>query len=172
MGHADDITSSKSESATFTPSSDTGSLIPQVIFFAILLGWSINLLAQTDSWKMQDKLFPYLVGVPFVVLVAAKLFDSTKEFIQEKEYETILNSISEEGRSDKRSLLVWIAVFPGLAYTIGIVFSVPFYFFGFMWFYSRNLSYSIIVAAILTAIIYGLFIFILDIYIYHGILLN
>lgn len=74
----------------------------QVVFYGFLLVWLVYLLLQTLDWEWGDKLFPYMVGVPTIILIGIRLF----KVLDPERYERWLpESFKGDGESEVMSQL-------------------------------------------------------------------
>ena len=153
----------------------------QTVFYLLLLGWTGWLLAMANEWDGDDKLFPFVVGVPLCLLVTTKLLklysqrtasstankDNETESILEHDGDESSRSVAVKQRYEL-TMLVWVVALPVASYYLGFVPVVPVFIFGFLWYYQRDAKLAVAVALAGSITLYLLFAFLLDVSLWKG----
>lgn len=147
-------------------------------FYLFLLIWASYLLLRAQNWPSQDRLFPLIIGGIMLILIPIYLLNIHLEFVSDTEdesstgVETSSTSTRSKKEKEKHAVIVvgWVTVFFVLTYLIGFAYAIPLFVFFFLWFYLRDLKTSMVVTLLLVLFLYILFIEVLNLKVWQGIL--
>lgn len=150
------------------------------VFYLSVLGWTVWLLRRAGEWGFDDRLFPYLVGVPLCILVVVKLlklhFEGVLPFpsINIEDGGPIVpdDDRTTRPRNERQRyeliMLAWVVALPVVLYYFGFVLVVPVYLFAFLWYFKRDLKLALVTSVGGSVALYGLFVILLDVPIWEG----
>ncbi|MHB9287905.1 tripartite tricarboxylate transporter TctB family protein [Halobacteriales archaeon Cl-PHB] len=152
----------------------------EFVFYAAILAVVAFMLVTGQSLRWEDRVFPFLVGVPTVLLCLLQLAflvrpdlaerfstDSATSSLQEKLSESI-EGASEEGRPAaarrrvELQLLAWIGVLPVAVFYLGMVLVLPVWVFGFAWFFQGSARAAAVTTVVFSVLSYVIFVAFLD----------
>lgn len=159
-------------------------------FYTLLFVWALYLLYEAFSFSaFEDYALPFLMIPIVLLLIPIKLFtvlfpeaaqriapgdqsDPTGDIKNEVKNRSSEMSDRTKGEKEKYELIMiaWVVALPFMMYVIGMGWSIILYVFGFTWYFTRDLKTSIGVTVGVTAFITVLFMYILDMIIWNGIL--
>jgi hypothetical protein len=134
----------------------------------------------------EDYLFPLVIGVPVMLMIVLRLlrlrFTETVERLlpeasRESEDDPVSEAEEDAPRRPKRErelyelfMIGWVILLPFMMFTVGMGWTLIFYTFGFTWFFTRNLKTAAMVTAVVIAFVWVLFIELLGLIIWDGML--
>lgn len=148
----------------------------RVAFYLVVASYVGYLLATALEFQFDDRLFPYLVGVPTILIAVAHAvllaFPSLESRVTPdvEDSESLLSRRLDEsdvGRSaagrQKYGLLMlaWVVALPVLVFYLGFAYVLPPFVFAFVWFFRRDLRLAAVTAAGFSVGAYLLFIVVL-----------
>lgn len=164
-------------------------------FFLFLLTWMSYMLYEALAWEgFEDYLFVYLLApIVYVLLIYRSAIllapDRVRETIKQigplerflVERDTTESEMTAEttshGRESKAEeekfavyMILWTIALPVGIFLFGMAWSLPVYIFGFVWFFTGNVNRAALVTGVSIVFIYFLFIEILNVLLYTGIL--
>lgn len=155
-------------------------------FYVAVLVYVAYLLVTALGFSADDRLFPYLVGVPTIVFTLLQILfvqypGLEQRFSTENESSDIKAMFedaqeSEAGRSraerQKYELLMiaWVVALPILIYYLGLATALPIYVFAFIWFFTRDPKFSLVITLGFSVGAYVLFIVTLGLIPWEGVL--
>lgn len=131
----------------------------RLAFYAVVAAYVGFLLVTALEFKFDDRLFPYLVGVPtllitlgHIVMLAYPDLEDRLTPDEDGDDSVLPGAIDEEdvGRSAAERqrygllMLAWVVVLPVLVYYLGFAYTLPPYVFAFIWFFRRDLRLAAI----------------------------
>lgn len=131
----------------------------RLAFYAAVAAYVAFLLVTALEFKFDDRLFPYLVGVPTILITLAHLVLLADPDLEDRltpetgDEESIMpEAIDEEGVGRSAAgrqrygllMLAWVIVLPVLVYYLGFAYTLPPYVFAFIWFFRRDLRLAAI----------------------------
>lgn len=156
----------------------------KLLFYGGLLVYIASHLALATDWSWENKLFPYLVGIPLIALIVLNIvlvkFPSIRDtFTPDSDTESrmaeALSSSTDNARSraerhkTEAEMVVWTVALPVAVYLFGFAYSLPTYVFLFTLYHTRNLKKAAIGAGLFTAFSYVVFMVLLNLRMYHGV---
>lgn len=168
--------SSNSTNRLYPVSSET----LQTVFYVLLFGWTVWLLVQASEWEWDDRIFPYLIGLPLCLLVGAKILKLRTEISMplqpsDDETESIIETATDESARPvgvkqryELTMLAWVVAFPVASYYFGFLLVVPVYLCSFLWYFQRDLKLAIAVSVVGSVGLYLLFVVLLDVSVWEG----
>ena len=159
-------------------------------FYALLFVWAAYLLYETFSFAaFEDYALPFLLLPIVEFLVALKVFallspekadrlrpsdradatDDIKRRVERRSSETSTRTKAEREKYEL-IMLAWVIVLPIAMYVIGMGWSIVLYVMGFMWYFTRDVKLAVSTTIGVTAFVTVLFIFVLEMAIWTGIL--
>lgn len=166
----------------------------KLVFFGFLLVWLLYLLWASLSWPWTDKLFPFIAGVPAVIMVTLKivknLYPERYEALKpepptvatdeetnqlEETYKKIREG-SDTGRPRRERIayavrmIVWALALPLLMYLIGFSNALPLFIFAFGLRFYDSLKATIAVTIVFTVLMFGFFYVIMGIPVWDSVL--
>lgn len=163
----------------------------EVGFYAVMLVWLAYLLYETLGYEaFEDYLFPYILGVPLAVLIIVHLVTVRAPWIldailpgdetdvEPSELQAMVEDSAVEDRTRPRAereryevyMLVWVTLLAAMMYFVGMGWTIVFYTFGLTWFLTRDVKQSLLVTAVVIVFIYVLFMEILRMIVWPGVL--
>lgn len=154
-------------------------------FYLFLLIWLGYLLWEALGYtSRQDYTFPLVIGFPLAVVTIAKLitvvYPQIVDWIMPEEsgesemFEGVEGTGSRESKSEREKyelyMIGWIILLPFMMYILGMGWTMLLYTFGFTWFFTRDLRTSATVTVVVTIFVWILFIEILSLIIWDGLL--
>lgn len=162
-------------------------------FYLFLLLWVGYILSEAMTYaEFEDYLFPYIWGIPVVLLIIIRLFMmGFPEVVQRIQpgkdvadtegtqmiEEQVKESEAHRQRSSKREqekyelyMLAWVTILPFMMFFLGMGWTIPIYLFTFTLFFTRNIKLSAGMTLLVAVFVYILFIQILDMIVWSGIL--
>lgn len=159
-------------------------------FYAVLFAWAAYLLYETLSFTaFEDYAIPYLLLPIVLLLTLLKMFTllfpekadrlrpgtqrSTTEAIKSQvESQSSENSTRTKAEQEKYELimLAWVITLPVMMYVVGMGWSIILYVLGFTWYFTRDVKLAVFTTVGVTAFITFLFLYILDMIIWTGVL--
>lgn len=158
-------------------------------FYVFLLLWLVYLLWETTTYeRFEDFFFPYVVGVPILLLTVLQLLifryptivarltpdrQSPSEGegdLQQRLAEATETSSRPKAEREKYELVMiaWVVALPFMMFYIGMGWTLILYVFGFTWYFVRDLKTAVSVTAVVVVFVYILFIRFLDMIIWFG----
>lgn len=165
-----------------------------VTFYAVLLVWDGLLIFWAQDWRYDDRFFPTLVGVLVAIIAVAQLLKTLFPDLSERlgssddavaDQEVAMNENKERienatkadtGRTKSERetyellMIAWVTALPLLMYFVGFTITLPLYVFSFTWYFLRDLKTAAIVTAAFSLFIYVLFVLLLDVQLWEGVL--
>lgn len=152
-------------------------------FYTFLLLWLLYIL--WESWgyaDRQDFLFPFVVGIPILLLLVLKIITTQYPVIVEKVmpedageselFEGVEGTGSRESKSEREKyelyMIGWIIILPFMMFYIGMGWTMLIYTFAFTWFFTRDVKTSALVTVVVMFFVWILFIEILSLIIWDG----
>lgn len=161
-----------------------------ILFYVFLLVWMAYLLREALTWEAyQDQLIPIagltILSILLLVQIIRDLFpEQVTALLPQPSGDEDGRSISAmrasgatlertKAERDKMMLVMaaWVIAFPVLLYLFGFVITVPIYILAFEYYLTKDLKKSIAATLVFLAIMYVLFIRILNIILWEGVLL-
>lgn len=165
----------------------------EIGFYGFWLLWIGYILAETATFEAsQDWLFPLVLGVPITGMLLLKLFvilkpDYVRRVLPESEKTDgddgdlqrrieEASSPTDAGRSKRERheielvMIGWVLALPILMFVFGIGFAFTVYVFAFTWYFVRSVRTAALVTVVVLGFIYVLFIEILGMVLWKGIL--
>lgn len=159
-------------------------------FYALLFVWAAYLLYETLSFSaFEDYALPFLILPIVLLLIALKVFtllfpekadrlrpsnraDATSDIKRQVEKQSSENSTRTKAEREKYELVVlaWVVALPFTMYVIGMGWSIILYVMGFTWYFTRDAKLAVSTTVGVTAFVTVLFMFILDMVIWTGVL--
>lgn len=156
-------------------------------FYLFFLLWLGYLLAETLSYtNRQDWLFPIIIGIPLALLLVVKLVTIQFPGLTERvlpdsassEEDEMFEAVQEVGARNTKSekekyelvMIGWIILLPFMMYFVGMGWTLIVYTFAFTWYFTRSVRTSAMVTAIVIVFVWILFIEILQLIIWDGVL--
>lgn len=147
-------------------------------FYLLLLIWVSYLLFRAQNWPSQDRLFPLIIGGLMAILIPIHLLKIHLDLNwgAEEKSSTGIEASSKSARSrkekEKHAFMVvgWVTVFFLVTYIAGFAYAIPLFVFSFLWYYLRDLKTSTVVTLAFTLFLYILFIEVLNLKVWQGIL--
>lgn len=160
-------------------------------FYLFLLLWLGYMIWETTSYtEFEDYFFPYLLGVPLVLLILLQLFilqypEAVETALPEEEVashesedeiearvEAAQTTHGRESKAEKETyelyMIAWVTLLPFMMYFVGMGWTMIVYVFAFTMFFTRSLKWSAIMTVTVTAFVYILFIHLLGMIIWTG----
>lgn len=159
-------------------------------FFVFLLLWLVYILWETTSYdRFEDTFFPYVVGVPIVLLLLLQLTiikypglvdrvmpdrpaggSADEGELQQRLEQATQKSARTKSEQERYEILMiaWIIVLPFMMFYIGMGWTLILYVFAFTWYFVRDLRTATAVTAIVVLFVYILFIGFLDMIVWTG----
>jgi hypothetical protein len=180
-----DATAESTDGSFPIPVGETGL---KLLFYGGLLIYVITHVVLARDWSWENKLFPYLVGFPMIVLIVVNLvlvkYPSIRERFTATEKptnkitEALSSSVDESETVTERAarhkaelgIVLWTISLPIAVYLLGFAWSLPPYVFVFILFYLRDLKAAITGTVLFTAFSYVVFLVLLNLRVYHGVL--
>lgn len=153
----------------------------QTAFYLLLLGWTGWLLAVANTWDGDDKLFPFVVGVPLGSLTVAKLVklhyrprgssdadeaDDTESVVGD-EVDGSSRPVAVRQRYEL-TMLLWVIALPVASYYLGLALVIPAFIFSFLLYYRRDVKLAAAVTVAGSVGLYLLFVVLLDVSLWEG----
>lgn len=159
-------------------------------FYVLLFVWAAYLLYKTLSFSaFEDYAVPFLI-LPIVLLfIALKVFtllfpekadrirpsdqaDATSDIKRQVEKQSSENSTRTKAEQEKYEIvmLVWVVTLPFMMYVIGMGWSIILYVMGFTWYFTHDVKLAVSTTVGVTAFVTVLFMYILEMSIWTGIL--
>jgi hypothetical protein len=157
----------------------------EIGFYLLFLVWLLYMIWEVTRYEaIEDFLFPIVVGVPGMILILLKIMmimkaDSIERILPDEEDDsgmfedsTATSNRDSKAEKEKYELLMigWIILLPVLMYVIGMGWALILYSFGFTWFFTRNIRISVIVTIVVIVSVWILFIEVLSLIIWTGLL--
>lgn len=151
----------------------------QIAFYAVVALYVVFLLVTGWQFKFENKLFPYVVGVPTLLItvghIAMLSSPSLRErFTPETDRETLKDKLggdidadADVGRSAGGMqryglvMLGWVVALPVLVYYFGYAYVLPPYVFAYIWYFRRDVRLAATTAVGFSVAAYFLFIVVL-----------
>jgi hypothetical protein len=179
-----DATAESSEGFFPIPIGETGL---KLLFYGGLLVYVVSHILLARDWSWENKLFPFLVGIPMVVLILVNMVLIKKPEIRERftatdkpmskmtealssdvdDTETVVERASRH--KSEIGITLWTISLPIAVYLLGFAYSLPTYVFVFILYYLRDLKKAIIGTVAFTAFSYVVFLVLLNLRMYHGV---
>lgn len=161
----------------------------KLVFYLFLLTWLAYMLIAAWPWAWDDKLVPYVVGLPAIPLLLLKIakvsfpeqYDRFVPSIEsggvaEDDESARLQETYKEIREDSDAarpkeeriryairMVAWALALPALMYLIGFDNALPLFMLAFGWRFYGSLRMTVVVTAVFTTLAFGFFYFILGI---------
>lgn len=158
-------------------------------FYLFLLLWLGYILVETTRYtRFEDTFFPYIIGVPIVILVLLQLvvirypevvdrFKPDQQPLGANEGElqqriAEATDISSRPKDEKERyelvMLGWVIVLPFMMFYLGLGWTLFLYVFAFTWYFVRDLKLAILVTVIVVVFVQVLFLQFLDMIVLPG----
>lgn len=163
----------------------------KVGFYLFLLLWLVYLLWETTTYdRFEDFFFPYVVGIPILVLTVLQLFifrypaivdrltpdrqDAAPEGeddLQQRLAKATETTGRPKAEREKYELVMigWVIALPFMMFYIGMGWTLILYVFGFTWYFVRDLKTAASVTVVVVLFVYILFIRFLDMIVWFGV---
>lgn len=157
----------------------------EVIFYGVLLFYLLFLLVTAWKYSWDERLFPYLIGTPVLLLLIFQLIilrfpkiESQLAPTREPE-STIERELDEqddherppdERRRYEALMLLWVLALPLFIYLVGFAYGIPIYIFAFGWYFLKDIRIALIMSVGFSLVFFLLFILILGMSPWNGIL--
>lgn len=153
--------------------------------YLFLLGWMGYMVYEALGYSRQmDWLFPLVVGAPAIGLILLKLTIIRYPAIVEKalpdqsgddeSFMQVEADSAKRPRTEREKYVLymfgWIILLPFMMFILGMGWTLLLYPLGFTWFFTRDVRLSAIVTGMVIAFVWVLFIEILELVIFTGIL--
>lgn len=167
----------------------------RLAFFTFLLVWLAYMMLSALPWNWADKLFPFIAGVPAILLVLLKIFKNlfperyaalkpeapkTPETDhEENRLEETYKELREESdvarpKNERIAYALrmgaWALVLPLLMYLIGFSNALPLYMLAFGYRFYGSVKMTVIISIVFTALMYGFFYTIIGIPVWDSVL--
>lgn len=160
------------------------------LLYVTLFTWIVILLWQALQWgNPEDWLFPVIVGVPLLGLIAIQFIRAVRlrhpeSLFSNREHgdASTLSAEAPDGDEQPKSVLRdpdawdralmtigWLVVLSVLLYYVGFVITTPLFLILFIYSFSRDPSRSVLVGTGTSIAMYLIFIEILDMVIWRGV---
>lgn len=156
---------------------------PAMLFFGVLLAYTLALLVQAVDYSEAARLFPLTVGVPLVVMLVANIlllavgdrvdlrlvgfFDAVGQ----------IDPVADEAAVDAAdryqrevAMILWIGALIGLTWVVGNLLAVVVFVFAFVYAYERAFLRAVLVAGLTFGFIYVLFVVVLGARLWRGVI--
>lgn len=153
----------------------------QILFYIVVVLYVGFLLVTGWQFKFENKLFPYLVGIPTILITLAHIAMLASPKLRERlapkaEQESLQDKLAagdfdddelDVGRSaggkQKYGLIMlgWVIALPVLVYFLGYSYVLPPYVFAFVWYFRKDVKLAAAIAIAFSIAAYVLFILIL-----------
>lgn len=157
------------------------------LFYLILFAWTAGLFYLATDWSFQNKLFPLGFTALVMLLVVAVLLllhapDLADLVVPDTPETGAGGTLMEEATSGsgertgrereyhELNVIGWVISLPLLFYVIGFLPTLPLYTFAFIWYYRKDGRTAVVASALVTAIVYGLFVIVLGVRLPNGVL--
>lgn len=150
------------------------------IFFGGVGLYTLAVVFKSLGYSPDARLFPLVIGVPFLGLVVLQLalllfedrldLESATIFDLEDRFDVVSTEDVEPAIRYRREfgMFVWLAGVTVLLWAVGFLPTLAAFLFSFVWYYERDLVRAAIVTAITYGFVYGFFIRLLGAPIYRG----
>lgn len=161
----------------------------KLVFYLFLLVWLAYMLIVAWPWAWNDKLVPYVVGLPAFLLLLLKIAkvafpeqydrvvpsleaEDTAEDDESARLQETYKEIREESDAARPKeeriryairMIAWALALPALMYLIGFDNALPIFMLAFGWRFYGSLRMTVIVTVVFTTLAFGFFYFILGI---------
>lgn len=164
------------------PVSETGL---KFLFYGGLLLYVGSHVALAREWSWENKLFPFLVGIPLLSLIMVNMvlirYPSIRGRLTPDTYSRdrmseALSSSSDVVRSRAErhkaelKIVAWTVALPGAVYLLGFAYSLPPYVFVFTLYHTRDLKKAATGTLLFTVFSYLVFLVMLNLRMYHGVI--
>lgn len=159
-------------------------------FYALLFVWAAYLLYETLSFSaFEDYAIPFILLPVVLFLIALKAFillfpekadrlrpsdraDVTGNIKRQVKKQSSENSTRTKAEQEKYELimLAWVIALPFMMYVIGMGWSIILFVMGFTCYFTRDVKLAVLTTVCVTAFITLLFMYILDMVIWTGVL--
>lgn len=160
----------------------------QIAFYLMAIGFVVFLLVTgTQQFSSDDMLFPYIVGIPSIIVgvihVISLIFPELESKVMPERAdasEDLSSEIKESidsgeggrplGERQRYGLLMtgWVLVLPILVFYLGFAYVLPPYVFAFILFFRRDVKLAASISILFTVAAYVLFILILGMIPWQG----
>lgn len=162
----------------------------KVGFFVFLLLWLAYILWETTSYdRFEDEFFPYVVGIPLLLMLVLQLTiirypsivdrampsrsetaaDEDDELQQRLEQATDQAARPKQEQERYEILMIgWIIILPFMMFYIGMGWTLVLYVFAFTWYFVRDIQTAATVTVVVFVFVYVLFIRFLDMILWTG----
>jgi hypothetical protein len=131
---------------------------------------AVLLLVSAYSYSRASGIFPIFVGWIFLSLALVELVLQVRALQRQKKTMAADDPMLPATRRDILGG-VWLCALVGLLFAVGFLIATPVYVFSFLWLDAKRGFYqSLIFAALATAFIYVIFVFLLKYKLYPGLL--
>lgn len=159
-------------------------------FFVSLLLWLAYILWETTSYdRFEDTFFPYVVGIPIVLLIVLQLViirypavvdrftpeqagaaETGDDELQQRLEEATERTGRTKREKEKYELVMigWIIVLPFMMFYIGMGWTLVLYVYAFTWYFVRDHKTAASVTVVVVLFVYVLFIRFLDMIVWVG----
>lgn len=153
-----------------------------MVFFGVLLVYTLALVSQAVGYSAAARLFPLIVGVPLVAMLVANIlllavqdrydlrlvgfFDSVGEI----DAASARTEVDEATRYQREtSMVLWIGALVVLTWLVGTLVAVGVFVFAFVYVYERKLVRALLVSGLTFGFIYLLFVQVLGAVLFRGV---
>jgi hypothetical protein len=153
------------------------------LFFGLILLYVALLVVEALGYSSDPRLFPLVVGVPLLVLIAGQIVLLVFRDQLGIESVDLFESIQElEGSDDKHDMdpvertrrefemVVWSLISFGVIWLFGHLIALVIFVFGFIYVYERDLKRALLATAVTFGFVYLLFVYILGASLWSGML--
>lgn len=154
-----------------------------VLFYSVLLVYTLALVTQALGYSEAARLFPLIVGVPLSVMIAAYVVLRLLEDRVDVHVVGFFDSVSpideaslvEELPPPERyrrefTMVLWVLALVLLTWLVGNLVAVVAFVLAFVYVYERSLPRAILVAGLVFTFIYLLFVQVLGATLWRGII--
>lgn len=153
------------------------------LFFGLILAYVALLVTEALGYSSDPRLFPLVVGVPLLVLIAGQIvllvfgdrfgIESVDLFenIQELEGSDEGSDMDPVERTRREfEMVVWSLLSFGVIWLFGHLVALVVFVFGFIYVYERSLKRALLATAVTFGFVYLLFVYILGASLWSGVL--
>lgn len=159
----------------------------KLLFYGALLIYVVSHLVLARDWSWENKLFPFLVGIPMIALIVINMvlikYPSLRERFTDADKPTnkiteALSSSTDESETvieraarhrAELGIVLWTISLPIAVYLLGFAYSLPPYVFVFILYYLQDLKKAVVGTVVFTAFSYVVFLVLLNLRVYHGV---
>lgn len=153
----------------------------QLLFYVFMLGWATYMLAEVFTYdSFEDWFFPAFFLPAAIVLLSAYIFKHVYPEIWyrflpeegESRMESLFKGTSDrtlyEEQKIETVLFGWVILLAAGAFYLGMGLFLPIWLFAFLYYFTRNLTHSLVLTVVVIGFLWLLFIEILNMIIWTG----